>query len=101
MLDVAPSWARPLLFAVKELAYRATAPETDRQTTDPLPEAGTRVILFDDSASSGRTIRRALEVLDRHGISRDRVAVAVLRCGPRAREVVDCWALETSAWFSS
>ena len=100
MLDAAPSWARPALFAVKELAYRATVPSIEPVATDPLPAPGTRVILFDDSASSGRTIRRALTVLERNGIPRDKVMVAVLRCGPHARRLVDHYALESRVSFT-
>jgi hypoxanthine phosphoribosyltransferase len=94
LLDRSPSWARPALFAFKELAYRATPPSADPTTADPLPPSGTRVILFDDSASSGRTIRLALEVLEQGGIPREDIVVAVLRCGPRARGLVDHYAFE-------
>jgi adenine/guanine phosphoribosyltransferase-like PRPP-binding protein len=94
LLDRAPAWARPALFAIKELAYRATHPRIDAVATDALPAPGTRLILFDDSASSGRTLRRALEILASAGIPREKIAVAVLRCGRRARGLVDHYAFE-------
>jgi len=92
IIDGAPAWSRPALFAIKELAYRATMPGPTPAGAGELPEPSTRVILFDDSASSGRTIRTALRVLAEHGIPRECVTVAVLRCGRGARAVVDHYA---------
>jgi len=100
VLHDAPPWLGIPLLAVKELAYRLTAPEPGRAAEEPLPPPGTRVILFDDSASSGRTIRAALSLLAARGIPRDSVRVAVLRCGPRARPLVDCFGLSRRVRFA-
>jgi hypoxanthine phosphoribosyltransferase len=92
-----PPVPRALLWPFKEIAYRLTGPAL----RDPPPglAPGSRVALVDDSASSGRTLRLALEILSDLGISRDRVCVAVLRCGPRARALVDVHALEHPVIF--
>jgi hypoxanthine phosphoribosyltransferase len=88
-----PRSLRPFLFALKELLYRATRPDLVDLVCESLPPAGSRVVLVDDSASSGKTLRAALLVLGSRGIDRDRVRVAVLRCGLRARPDVDHFAI--------
>jgi hypoxanthine phosphoribosyltransferase len=99
-LDSTSGWLRIPLLAVKELTYRLTAPRPGNGSTDALPPAGSRVILFDDSASSGRTVAAALQILSAAGIPRERVCVTVLRCGPRARGLVDCFAIGRRVTFS-
>ncbi|MDD5306263.1 MAG: hypothetical protein PHU25_02970 [Deltaproteobacteria bacterium] len=91
------SLARALMWPVKETAYRLTRPSFEGRAPDLAPDV--RVALIDDSASSGRTLRIALEVLSGLGIPRDRVYVAVLRCGPRARALVDAFVLERPVIF--
>jgi hypoxanthine phosphoribosyltransferase len=87
------AWApiRPLLFLFKEPLYRlgspASAPDAGRSL--PAPGPGDRLLLVDDSASSGRTLEVALGLLAAKGWTRDRIRVAVLRCGTRARSLVD------------
>lgn len=99
VLDTTSSWLHPPLLAVKELAYRMTEPRPEPSSEEPLPPTGTRVILFDDSASSGRTIRAALQILAARGIPRESVCVAVLRCGRRARPLVDHFAISRRVSF--
>ncbi|MBW2277316.1 MAG: phosphoribosyltransferase [Deltaproteobacteria bacterium] len=99
VLDKAPGWLRPTLLVVKELTYRMTAPKPAPSDEEPLPPSGTRVILFDDSASTGRTIRTALKILATQGIPRECVCVTVLRCGSRARPLVDHFAMSRRVSF--
>lgn len=75
------------LFPFKEIAYRLTSPAAGAPPVEPQP--GARIALVDDSASSGRTLRAAIRELAAAGVSRDRIIVAVLRCGARARSIVD------------
>ena len=98
-LDAAPRWLRPPALAVKELAYRLTEPRPAGPKGEQLPSAGDRVVLFDDSASSGRTIRAALGILAARGIPRESVQVVVLRCGGRARPLVDHFAISRRVTF--
>jgi hypoxanthine phosphoribosyltransferase len=89
--------SRAFLLPLKELAYRLTRPAHRGVLPDLGPDP--RVALIDDSASSGRTLRIALETLAGLGVPRERVCVAVLRCGPRARGLVDVFALEEPVAF--
>lgn len=100
LIERAPRALRPALLAVKELAYRAAPPRAADERDCRLPVAGTRVVLVDDSASSGRTVRAALAILDAHGIPRRSVRVAVVRCGPRAQPLVDAYALTERVVFT-
>ena len=87
---VLASIPRPLLiplWPLKELMYRVSAPSF--RGAVQLPRPGVRITLVDDSASSGRTIRMALSILEDNGHKRKDIRVAVLRCGGRARELVD------------
>jgi hypoxanthine phosphoribosyltransferase len=83
----------------KELCYRLTAPRPARRAAITLPPPDTRVVLVDDSASSGRTLRVALALLAARGFDRERVRVVVLRCGRRARGLVDCYAVAEPVRF--
>jgi hypoxanthine phosphoribosyltransferase len=85
-----PPAVRALAWPVKEILYRLGEPRT-RGDGGSLPAPGTRVILIDDSASSGKTISVAVAELARNGLERRDVLVAVLRCGRRARGVVDVY----------
>ncbi len=87
---VLASIPRPLLiplWPLKELMYKVSAPSF--RGAVQLPRPGVRITLVDDSASSGRTIRQALRILDDNGHKRKDIRVAVLRCGGRARKLVD------------
>jgi len=87
---VLTSIPRPLLiplWPLKELMYKVSAPSF--RGAVQLPRPGVRVTLVDDSASSGRTIRIALRILKDNGHRRKDIRVVVLRCGGRARKLVD------------
>ncbi|HUT76868.1 MAG TPA: hypothetical protein VM285_04235 [Polyangia bacterium] len=91
LLERVPLCARPPLFLFKEILYRLgrPVPAPDAGRSLPAPGLADRLLLVDDSASSGRTLEVALGVLADHGWPRDRIRVAVLRCGARARSLVD------------
>ncbi len=86
------------LWPLKELMYKISNPSF--KGTAQLPNPGVRVILVDDSASSGRTIRTALRILKDNGHKRKDIRVAVLRCGARARELVDHYVTGNPRVFS-
>jgi hypoxanthine phosphoribosyltransferase len=90
-LERIPIWARPPLFLFKEILYRLghPVPAPDAGRSLPAPDPADRLLLVDDSASSGRTIAAALRILAERGWTRERIRVAVLRCGARARPWVD------------
>ncbi len=79
-----------LAFPIKEIGYRLTAPSVTG-STDAIP-AGP-VALVDDSASTGRSLTRALETLTGYGVSAPNITTAVIRCGPKARSLVDFYLL--------
>lgn len=90
LLDKVPRRLIPLLWPLKELAYKVTTPRPvfgDRMPT--ALSAYRRLALVDDSASSGKTMQTALDHLTREDISRDRVTTIVGRCGKRAAHLVD------------
>ena len=76
-----------ILFPFKEIAYRLTNPSGGDILE--IPEPGTRILLVDDSASSGRTLEVAIRILADCGLDRKDIFVAVLRCGARASGLVD------------
>jgi hypoxanthine phosphoribosyltransferase len=99
LIERAPGPLAIVLLAAKELLYRATRPSPGSHRAQDLPPPGTRVLLVDDSASSGRTVRVALQTLAGAGIDRRSVRVAVIRCGPRARGRVDHFAVAERLFF--
>jgi adenine/guanine phosphoribosyltransferase-like PRPP-binding protein len=96
-LDLAPPLLRAMLWPAKEALYRIGSPTWRAPVY--LPPVGTRVALVDDSAGSGKTIAAALGALHSFGIGRESVMVAVLRCGKRARKLVDCWITDERVVF--
>ena len=88
---------RASLWPFKELVYRFARPRLAPESLDALPEIR-RAILVDDTASTGRTIRAAVEALEVHGIPRSSIRVAVLRCGERAKREVDVFLTDGRAW---
>lgn len=92
MLNRKPAPVRALLWPLKELVYKVGGPSANRPFGDPC--GADRVVLVDDSASSGRTIAAALRMLERAGIGRSRIKTATLRCGIRARSLVDFFETE-------
>ncbi len=98
---VLTSIPRPLhvpLWPLKELIYKVSAPSFNGAVQ--LPRPGVRITLVDDSASSGRTIRIALRILEDNGHKRKDIRVAVFRCGGRARELVDHYVTGSPRIFS-
>jgi len=98
-LDALPRLLRLALWPLKEIAYRATSPRPARNALDSLPLVE-RAVLVDDTASSGRTLRAALELLEGRGLPRSSLKVAVMRCGARAKEEVDEWITDERVWIS-
>jgi hypoxanthine phosphoribosyltransferase len=93
----APAALRPGLWPLKELAYRIGRPRVAGESIDALPRLE-RAVLVDDSASSGRTLRAAMEALERRGLGRGSLFVAAIRCGPRAKGLVDAWITDRAIW---
>lgn len=106
-LDLSYRWSRLLararaplrmgLWPLKELAYRTGRPRLADGSIDALPRLG-RAVLADDSASSGRTLRAAIEVLERRGLPRGSLFIAVIRCGRAAMRLVDASVTERILW---
>lgn len=94
VLERLPATLRTALWPLKELLYRAAPPQTAATAVPPSLPARARMLLVDDTASSGRTLDLALRVLADAGHPRERVVTAVIRCGSRARPVVDFHLLE-------
>jgi hypoxanthine phosphoribosyltransferase len=82
----------------KEIAYRLTAPSL-MPAEDLTPSLGGSVALVDDSAATGRSLELALETLQDCGVARAAVKTAVVRCGTRARSLVDYYELDEPAVF--
>ncbi len=81
---------RRAIFPFKELLYRFTRPVVNLKIK--LHAASNeRVVLVDDSAATGRTLRVALSTLKAAGIPRERVRTAVYRKGSGVAELVDCY----------
>ncbi len=86
-LSTLPRFGEVAAWPIKEILYRFGEPRLNR-----LPEeisGAERIALVDDSASSGKSLKLALKNLEQLGIDRRRICVAVVRCGPRARSIVD------------
>ena len=82
-----PRWLAALLWPLKEIAYKISTP---RCHTETVPRHGEGpVVLVDDSASSGKTLRIALSTLGRFGIEPEHAIRVVGRCGNRARKLVN------------
>jgi hypoxanthine phosphoribosyltransferase len=97
LLARAPTPLRLGLWPLKELAYRTGRPHLEDGPGDALPRLG-HAVLVDDSASSGRTLRAAIEVLERRGLPRGSLFVAVVRCGKRAMHLVDASVTDSILW---
>ena len=82
-----PRWVAASLWPVKEITYKFTAPRSRCEFSRL--ETNGPIVLVDDSASSGKTLSLALDELNKHEITGDRVIRVVGRCGRRARELVD------------
>lgn len=86
-----------LLWPAKEIVYRLTSPSG--YFTDTFLSPGSRVALVDDSASSGRTLKKAIGLLASRGIRRADIFVAVLRCGHGSLREVDAWVTDERVVF--
>lgn len=78
---------RVLAWPLKELVYKFSKP-TLRKKMDDTRKLG-RVLLVDDSASSGRSIETAVAYLGSRGVDRCEITIAVFRCGSKAKSLVD------------
>ena len=87
-LDWFPNFVRPVLWPLKEILYRYGYPSSNSEKSI-LPGKASRVLLIDDTASSGKTLRTAIKLLEDAGIKRKNIITAALRCGERAQDVVD------------
>jgi adenine/guanine phosphoribosyltransferase-like PRPP-binding protein len=85
---ISSSLIRFVLFPIKELLYRLSSPSIGISSGLCI-NSSERIALVDDTASSGKTLRLALDRLSSLGISRDRIRIAVLRAGFGAEAVVD------------
>ena len=87
---VRDNWARRLVFPFKEVLYRLSRPTIRSKSALRLTQDA-RIVLVDDSAATGRTLRVALAALQASGIPRERVRTAVFRKGSGASDLVDCF----------
>jgi hypoxanthine phosphoribosyltransferase len=97
LLSRAPAPLRLALWPLKEIAYRISGPRLGAGAVDALPRGG-RAVLVDDTASSGRTLRAAFEALEPRGLPRAALFVAVIRCGARAKPLVDAYVTDDRLW---
>ena len=97
LLSRVPAPLRLGLWPLKEIAYRISGPRLGEGAVDALPRGG-RAVLVDDSASSGRTLRAALEALEPLGLPRASLFVAVIRCGAGAKPLVDAYVTDARIW---
>ena len=91
LMDRAPSALRPLLLLSKEIFYRFSTPGL-------LPPkkaiiSAKKIVLVDDSASSGKTLRTAIGFLKKHQGKSCQIKTAVVRCGKNAIPIVDYYSL--------
>lgn len=86
-LNRTPRALHPFIWPLKETLYRIRKP-TMRDLSISLGKHA-RIGLVDDTASTGRTLSIALDFLISNGIERQQIEVGVLRCGRRARNLVD------------
>jgi hypoxanthine phosphoribosyltransferase len=98
-IDRFPRPVRWILGPLKEIVYRATRPVPAPGPPFALPRLR-RAVLADDSASSGRTLAAAVALLEARGLPRASLLIAVLRCGARARPLVDLCFTESRVWMS-
>jgi adenine/guanine phosphoribosyltransferase-like PRPP-binding protein len=85
-----------LTFPFKEIVYRVTVPSIG--TRRPIPTDGP-VALVDDTAGTGRSLALAKDLLVASGVERSSIRTAVVRCGRRARRVVDFYEIESPMVF--
>ena len=98
-LERLPAGLRLLAWPVKELAYKSGHPSLKRPLR--IPANLGRIVLLDDSASSGKTLACALRHLRAAGYERSSVCCCVLRCGVNARKTADLWPSTAPADHSS
>jgi hypoxanthine phosphoribosyltransferase len=85
---ISSSLIRCALFPAKELIYRLTSPSIC-QSDDFHIDSSARIALVDDTASSGKTLRLALDYLESLEISPERIRTVVIRAGGKAAPIVD------------
>ncbi|MCP4679510.1 MAG: hypothetical protein GY854_29275 [Deltaproteobacteria bacterium] len=97
LLNRAPSAVKLAAWPIKELVYRLASPGL--RTAIGGIDATYRVALVDDSASTGRSLQVAVRTLEAAGIERRNIEIAVIRCGSRARSIVDHFETEQPVLF--
>jgi hypoxanthine phosphoribosyltransferase len=80
-----------MAFPIKEVVYRLTRPRlVDNPTAFPVhPLTGEKILLVDDTASSGKTLKIAFDFLITSGAHAKDIRVAVGRAGQRVRSLLD------------
>ena len=97
LLNRAPTAVRLAAWPIKELVYRLASPGL--RTAVGEIDTASRVALVDDSASTGRSLQVAVRTLEAAGIERGNIQIAVIRCGSRARSIVDHFETERPVLF--
>ncbi len=85
---------KAVLFIAKEALYKLTSPSINK-TCEVKVNSQDRILLVDDTASSGKTLSLAIEHLKSFGVSREKIKTAVMRCGKKASCVVDFSIMDT------
>ncbi len=91
LMDKTPWALRPLLLFSKEIFYRFSSPTLSPKRIDIA--STNKIALVDDSASSGKTLKIALDILKQNCFESCNIQTAVVRCGKRALPIVDHYAL--------
>ncbi len=89
ILNALPGPVRGFAWPVKELSYRLSDPKMGALPVPQKTLKNQRILLADDSASTGRSLRAVQNALRDAGIPRDQIRVVVFRCGVRAMNEVD------------
>ena len=97
LLNRTPGPLRAPLWPAKEIAYRIGTPQLHEPIS--LPIETQRIALVDDTASSGRSLKIAIDALEYEGFSRAQIKTAVLRCSTRARPLVDYFLTDKPVLF--
>jgi hypoxanthine phosphoribosyltransferase len=86
-LSARAPFLKPVLWPFKELIYKMTSPSW--QGSLPVLKREDKILLIDDTVSSGKTVNCALEVLKKKGIKQKNITVATYRAGKKGKKMVD------------